>query len=253
MISLRRISLPNIPLSDHPISINLTVDCSCSHSSVTQTHSTFTNPVCISLNISQRSQSTDNSSEVCQAVPVLSHSTQGVSVSGESLSSPSISSDERLHSELRPASSYSQNLGDSKSLSNLSEVGDRDVVNDPAFCEEEENAPEIVIHAPRSYKPCTRFYNQSIKSRLTLYLDQALKSYFVTLIVITLCDDRNSVIEHDLPCVMILCNPNLDPLPTISNSPNELFDSDNGENCVCITAEGDFQSSNSDKRNRKYI
>src|SRR5208282_1008195 len=153
------------------------------------------------------------------------------------------------------AQRYSQNLEDSQSFSNLSGFDNDDVVNDPAFSEEE-NPPEIVIRAPKSYEDCARFYNQSIKPRLTCYLDETLKSYFVTVVVITLHHDGKSITDHDLPCVIVLYNPDLDPQHSMSNFPNELFDSDNGEDFVCIIAEGEFQYSNnlnSSKRNRKYM
>ena len=55
---------------------------------------------------------------------------------------------------------------------------------------------------------------------------------------------------------MVLYNPDLDPQPNISNFPNELFDSNSGENFFSIIAEGEFECSNnvnSNKPNRNYM
>lgn len=95
---------------------------------------------------------------------------------------------------------------------------------------------EIIIRPPRSTEQCAQYYNETLKSPLQMFLSSVLKSYFMTMVVVT----RDN--EEDIPAVIVLYDPERDDgFPELSEFPQELFQLDE---IVWILGEGDFRCLN---------
>lgn len=156
------------------------------------------------------------------------------------------------HPSPTPSDASSQNesrLSPAPSLSQASTTSDGASVDedrhstDTWFLYGSRTPPEMLLRAPTTNETWTLFYKDSIEPVLTAHFDTVLESYFLTLAVITLRKDAKYLSDYDIPCIVILYNPNHDLQPIETHVIEELITS-NDYRFVCIIAEGWVEYSN---------
>ena len=115
---------------------------------------------------------------------------------------------------------------------------------DPWFSYGSRTPPEMLLRSPTANETWTLFYKDSIEPVLTAHLDTVLESYFLTLAIITLRKDAKYLSDYDIPCIVILYNPDHD-LQSIETQVIEELITSNDYRFMCIIAEGRVEYSNS--------